>query len=415
MNSSASPAGRLLAGPSSLGAAASHASIRESNLALVTAELFHSGGGLSRADLAQRTGLTKATVSRLVRDLIEQGIVAEAVPEEAGTIGRPGTPLYPAANTLVGVGLEANADRLLGSAVDLSGKVVASFQVSMDLVDSSPAETLGLLAEHTAALFAQLDEVGIRRLVGVNLGVPGIVDQATQRVVYAPNLGWEDVYPGRYLADLLGGLAFTVDNDANLQAIAMAGVSLAGQEPVPASFLYLTGDVGIGGALMRDGEVERGPHGWAGEIGHTSIEPDGPPCHCGSRGCLERYAGRKAILQAAGFPQDASTEDVLSALERGEPKVRAAIDRAAWALGIGLANAINLLDIDTVILGTYLAPLTGWVIPGLTEQLDRRIIGRTAADITLLPAPIQEHPTAIGGALQALRAALGEPGSILAD
>lgn len=389
--------------PVSTRVAASSSSVKESNLALVASEIFSSGGGLSRADVAARTGLTRATVSRLVRELLDHNIVVEALPPDAGVAGRPATPLYPAAHTMVGIGIEVNADRMSGCAVDLTGRTIESFAREMDLINSEPGVVLPMLAEEVRAMLERLASIGVTKVVGVCMGVPGIVDAATRRVVYAPNLGWLDVEPVPFFAAVFGeNVPIHVDNDANLQALAAAA---AREKDVgwPQSFLYLTGDVGIGGSLIVDGLPDTGPHGWAGEVGHMTIEPDGPQCHCGSSGCLERYAGKQAILAAAGLPASASSLMLLQALDNGEPGVAHAVEHAGWALGIAIANVVNLLDLDTVVLGTSLAPLVESLRPAIVGQLDRRIIGRSSADITLLAAPDDPYPTSKGGALMSLR------------
>lgn len=385
--------------------AANHASIKESNLTLVAEELFSAGGGLSRADLATRTGLTRATVSRLVKQLIELGLVTEASPDFAGSVGRPGTPLFPAAQTIVGIGLEVNADRVCGAAVDLTGNTVDSFSVHVDLMKSKPEDAFSLLSQHTGDMLGRLTEEGVTDISAYYLAVPGVVDEESKRIVYAPNLAWNDVYPERYLHGLLEDVSFAVDNDANLQAVAVAATA-AGPEYESPSFLYLTGDVGIGGALVLQGTIDRGPHGWAGEIGHVTVEPFGPDCHCGSRGCLERYAGKQAILKEAGLPEDTETTELVRELKLGNPSVVAAVERAAWALGIALSSAVNLLDIDHIVLGTSLAPLLPWLKAGLTEEFDRRIVGRSSADVTVVAAPKLDLPAVVGGALQSLQGVL---------
>lgn len=391
-------------------AAAIHSSVRRANLGLVTATLFDSGGGLSRADIAARTGLTRATVSRLVQELLDSGIIVEGDVGSGSAAGRPATPLFPADRTLAGVGLEINVDRIGGVALNLRGEVIARFAESADLEDCPPEVGFGLLLPSLRGLLQRLDDLGVRNVVGVGLGVPGVVDQDTNTVVSAPNLGWEKVQVPEYLGSTLGSIPFAVDNDANLQALAVVadpGLSDAGSP----SYLYLSGDVGIGGALVRRGEMVRGPRGWAGEIGHTTVDPNGPRCHCGSRGCLERYAGKRAIVDYAGISQDVLAADpncLVHALEDGDPAAREAVRRAGWALGIAIANAVNLLDVETAILGTSLAPLFPWLQGEVQRELRLRVLGAESRNLALRPAPPLELPAATGGAILALRRGLAQ-------
>lgn len=206
------------------------ASVRIANLALVLSEIFRVGGGLSRADVAARTGLTRATVSRLVKDAIAAGLVVEAPPEDVAKQGRPSIPLYPASHTSVGVGLEVNVDHIAGVAIDLAGEVLAQFYVEGDYADSDPREVLGVLAQSTFVMVQDLRRRGVREIAGVSVAVPGIVERGSGEVIYAPNLGWQDVRPAHYLAEVLPhGTTVLTYNDADLQSVA-AAVSLSDLE-----------------------------------------------------------------------------------------------------------------------------------------------------------------------------------------
>lgn len=387
------------------------ASVRQANLALIASLVLASSQETSRAEIAGRTGLTGPTVSRLVRELLALGIVVEEAAERDGSMGRPSTPLLPATGTIVGIGLEINVDYIAGCAIDLSGSLVGQFTVAIEGSQSDPAEVLRLLRSETETLIADLHRRGVQEVCGVCLAVPGVVDREARSIVYASNLGWRHVTPGDVLGDLLDGDdSFSIENDANLQAIAATG-ALRDSDGEPPSFLYVFGAIGIGGAIVRDGQLELGTRGWAGEIGHTTVDPNGPPCHCGSTGCLETYIGRRNLLRASGLSPDASTQDIVRALDAGRPDVVTAVGQAGVALGIALSTALNLLDLRDVVLGTDIGPLLPWLAPRIDGELDRRLLGRTAADIDVHPMPISRFPSSIGGALKCLQTRL-EPSSI---
>ena len=153
-----------------------------------------------------------------------------------------------------------------------------------------------------------------RPVVGAGLALPGIVDTDSGRLLRAPNLGWSDL---DVPADLLDEAATgrPVRCGWTTRPTSAARRRGAGRRPGGpgrlADFLYLSGEVGIGGAVVVDGRVVDGRHGWAGEVGHVCVDPDGPACRCGSTGCLEQYAGRLALLVAAGLPPDASPRDLV--------------------------------------------------------------------------------------------------------
>ncbi len=389
--------------------AARQSSLRETNLAVLTRTLFASGGGLSRADLAVRTGLTRATVSRLCQELIEAGIVDEHEQDVATGPGRPATPLHPARRTLAGLGFEVNIDYMAGRSLDLAGTVLGEFKVPGSFADSDPAAVLPQLGELAADLVETTRATGAR-IVGTHLALPGLVDATATTLLFAPNLGWRSVRPMGLLGNRFRALGaeVRVANDAKLQALA-AATQGPGGEAKPSTFLYVSGDIGIGSAIIVDGEISGGQHGWAGELGHVSIEPFGPLCHCGSRGCLERYAGKTAVLEVAQLPPTTPSADVLRRLEIGEERVHRAVARAGWALGIAIADALNLLDLSDVVLGTGLAPLVPWLEPSLRRELATRVLAAQFVDISVVGAPEDPCPASTGGALRALQSVISRP------
>ncbi|MSS85053.1 ROK family transcriptional regulator [Actinomycetaceae bacterium WB03_NA08] len=388
--------------------AASTSSIRHSNLALVANEVFSVGGGLTRADIAVRTGLTRATVSRLVSELISLRILAEAELLDDGRPGRPGTPLYPASGTIVSVGTEVNVDRVAGCALDLTGSTVDSFAVTISPDEFTPALPLEILKRELAVMLTRLSEDEEQRVMSIHVAVPGVVNAASNTVAYAPNLCWDDVNLNTELNDVVAGIPLSADNDAKLQAVS-AHAQLGTDMQRPGTFFYISGDIGIGGAILNSGEAMQGAHGWAGEIGHTTIDPRGPQCHCGARGCLEKYAGQREILSRAKLPLGTSPEQLKTLLEEENPDALEAVERAGWALGIAIANTVNLLDIEDAVLGTALAPIVPWLLPPITEQLNMRTLARSARDIGIHPAANIDFPASRGGALRGLSSLLQSP------
>lgn len=379
--------------------AARQSTLRDHNLGIVLRTLA-AHGELSRAAIAQRTGLTRATVSRLVQELLDAHLVTELSSVGPSGPGRPATPLALSSKRFVGVGLELNVDYVAGKAIALDGTVVSQFREEYEARDSEPTEALAQIAPHIAQLHAELAEYTI---VGTILGVPGLVDVTTGTVLIAPNLGWKQVRPAEIL-----GIELDVMNDANAQGYA-AAFHAPGRPRTNGTFLYVSGDVGIGSAIVLGGELEHGRHGWAGEIGHVSIEPDGPLCGCGGRGCLERYAGKRAILEAAGLPAAVPPGVLLHLLQDGDAAARDAVDRAGWALGIAISDAINMLDISDVLLGTGLAPLVPWLRDPVMTQLEWRPIASEFLKCTVTAAPEDLRPCSTGGALLALNKLLTNP------
>ncbi|WP_235931653.1 MULTISPECIES: ROK family transcriptional regulator [Actinomyces] len=388
-------------------ASARQSTLRTANLALVARKVLSSHEPISRADVAATTGMTRSTASRLVDDLVDAGILAELAPTPASGPGRPAVPLAPPHGTFVALGLEVNVTHMVVRAIDLSGEMLAERIVLDDFTGSDPAVVLTRLSDLLADVLA-LDAVDQARLVGAALALPGLVSDGV--LLRAPNLGWFQVRPTDHLDAVLAaaGLALLVGNEANFGALTVGRErpTSAYQHP---SYIYLSGENGIGAGIVREGRVIIGTSGFAGEIGHVQVDPAGPLCSCGNHGCLERYAGRRVILRAAGLTDDDSPETLVAAYEAGEARAVGAVEAAAHALGVGLSGAINLLDIPVVVLGGHLAPLTRILRPLLTAELEQRVLASSWSVPEVVQADGDQMPGATGAAWTLLEQVVADP------
>ncbi|MEV5766823.1 ROK family transcriptional regulator [Micromonospora sp. NPDC052213] len=390
-------------------------SLREWNLAVVLDRIAAADRPPSRAELAARTGLTRATVSAVVEDLLAGRLVREAEPTPRTGAGRPSRGLVLAPDGPAGLGLEVNVDYLAACVVDLAGRVRHHTVHRADLRPVSPAEAVSRLVDLAARARADAAREGLT-LAGAALAVPGLVDDAGL-VRLAPNLGWRDVPVPALLAGhppltahVDGVPPLVVDNEANLAALGELHAGPAG----PASFLHVSGEVGIGAGIVLDGSLFRGARGWSGEIGHVSIRPDGRPCRCGARGCLETYAGQEAILAAAGLagadlPADTATARLAELAGAGDPAALHALADAGTALGVAVAGVVNLLDLDTVVLGGGYAPLAPWLRPPVLAEVSRRVLTAAWSPVTVRAAALGGAAAAVGGAGSVVRRILARP------
>jgi predicted NBD/HSP70 family sugar kinase len=383
--------------------AARQSTLRSSNLALVLRTVC-AEGPLSRADVAVRTGTTRATAARLVDELVAGRLLDEGERPAPPRRGRPATPLLPGAR-VGALGLQVDAGLLAARVLDLRGRVVAERVEEDDLVGSDPVDTLARLGVLAAGLLAGMP-AGLRP-VGAGLALPGLVDVAAGALLRAPNLGWSDVPVADLLtAHLPTELRPVLGNEADLAARTVAETAPGRPGPLR-DFLYLSGQIGIGGAAVLGGRVVTGSAGWAGEVGHVCVDPAGPACRCGSTGCLEQYAGRHALLTAAGLPLDTPPVDVVARAE--DPDVRRALDAAADALGIALAGVVNVLDLPAVVLGGHLAALAEPLRPRLEELLGRRVLSARWRRPVVEAIPGLPAAGATGAALRALGDVLADP------
>lgn len=388
-------------------ASARQSTLRTANLALVARRVLSSPGPVSRAGVAAATGMTRSTASRLADDLVTAGILAELDPAPSTGPGRPAVPLAPPRGTFMALGLEVNVAHMAVRAIDLSGQVLAEHVVVDDFADSDPATVLARLAGLAADVLAA-DDVARARAVGAALALPGLV--SGDRLLRAPNLGWRHVRPAEHLGAVLApaGLELRLGNEANYGAITVGRERPAAPPSWP-SFIYLSGENGIGAGIVREGRIVVGANGFAGEIGHIQVDPDGPRCSCGNRGCVERYAGRRLILAASGLPDDARPETLVDAWRAGDERARGAVSRAARALGAGLGAAINLLDIPVVVLGGHLAPLAQVLRPELESELERRALASAWSAPRIMTAADDQMSGATGAAWSLLEDVVADP------
>jgi predicted NBD/HSP70 family sugar kinase len=333
-----------------------HAGMRASNLALVLRAIADAGA-ITRARLATATGLTKSSISGQVTDLVAAGLVEETDAPPTRDRGRPGTMLTLHRAGAAGLGLELNVDYLAALVVDLGGTVRYRHVATRDNRGRPPADVLAELAELAHAAVAAAGEQGLT-LAGACLAVPGSADGTT--IVRAPNLDWADVPIGLPLPATAYGLS--IENEANLAALG----ELWFGTPTPRDFVHVSGEIGIGAGIVVGGELFRGAHARAGELGHVVLDPDGPPCSCGGRGCLERLAGLDAILAAAGVETRVELEKRCG---EEDPSALAAVAAAGRRVGLALASVTNLLDPDAVVLGGVFAALAPWLRPAVADAL----------------------------------------------
>ncbi|MEU0738180.1 ROK family protein [Streptomyces sp. NPDC006134] len=250
---------------------------------------------------------------------------------------------------------------------------------------------------------AELRALGADRFgepaVAAGLAVPGIVDERHGTAVYAANLGWRDLPLRALLAERLDGLPVALGHDVRTGGLAEGRVG-AGRGAD--RFLFVPLGTGIAGAIGIDGRVEAGAHGFAGEIGHIVVRPQGEPCPCGQRGCLERYASAGAVGQAwaaACGDADADAADCAKAVESGDVRARRVWRDAVEALADGLVTALTLLDPRTLIIGGGLAEAGETLFTPLRDAVRRRVTFQKLPEI--VPAALGDTAGCLGAGLMA--------------
>ena len=390
-------------------------SIRRQNLRVVLHEVMEKGP-MSRANIAEAVGLTKSAVSSIVGELMARGLLTERGRAEVTGAGRPGQLVALSDQTVVGLGLEINVDYLAACVLDLTGGVRFERFLRHENRGVPVRDVLDALGELGRSA---LNQAEAERLIpaGVTVAAPGLVEVESGTLLTAPNLGWSDTPLRTEVANRLQRphLFVTADNEANLAAL---GELWEGHGREWGDFIHISGEIGVGAAIVVGGELLRSGNGLGGELGHVSIDPDGAECPCGSRGCLERVVGQEALLNRSrldaevgtsiGVP-DGGVRLLAESAERGDQATRDALAEAGKALGLACGAAVNLLAPNTVVLGGIFAPLFDWLVDPLREELEERAFVARCSDLAIVRSELGAAAAVRGAASLTLRAVCADP------
>ena len=370
-------------------------SLREFNRLRIV-DFLRTNGTASRAELSRRTGLSRSTVSTLVADLQRRGLVVERAGQFAGE-GQPGRPaalleLDPSAAAAVGIDFDHDKVRVAVS--DLSRSVLAEASAPHD-VDHDALGALDLAAELTEHVLDQA-ELDRERLLGVGVALAGPIDHDKGAVHPSDVLpGWADIDAATELEQRLDTLAY-VDNDANLGALAEVTLG-AGRNARFAAYVSISS--GIGAGIVVDGRPYHGHRGTAGEIGHVVVDPQGPICRCGNRGCLETLASGPALLKLVRESrdrEDLTVREMIELAREGDAGCRRAIVDAGQVVGRVVAGLVNLFSPEMVVVGGDLGEAGDLLLDPLREAVRRNALPAAAEDLRVVAGELGERANLLG-------------------
>lgn len=361
-------------------------------------------GSMSRADLARRAELAPSTVTGIVAALMDDGLVVEVDGDPAPTggvrAGRPGIVLALHRSNGVVVGIDFGKRHVRVAVAELSHHLLT--ERSHALAPDRPASED--ISRAVTLVDDALGEIGMDRshVVGVGMGIPGPVRTATGQLGDSTILpGWVGVHAPEAMSTALG-LSVQVDNDANLGALSewMWGAA-RGYDDVA----YLKVSTGVGAGLILDGIPYSGAGGTAGEIGHIVVDPAGPICRCGNRGCLEMIAGGGAVLQSlrAAHGEDLTMGDVIVMAHGGDTGCIRSLADSGVAIGTALATLCNLVNPRRVVVGGDLAAAGELLVGPLRESLKRGALRSAAEDVDVVMGTFGERAEVLGAVALALR------------
>jgi len=369
-----------------------------------------SSGGISRVELARRMGLTRAAVSAIINDLLDVGLVRES----EGTYPSGRKPIVLEINPMLGhvVGVDMGASHVMLILADFSGRQIHEMEAPLD-INEGPVVCLDKVARLVDRLLAEA-HMTIKDISAFGVGVPGPI-VAKEGMVSGPPImpGW-DRYPIRDHLQELWGKPVSLNNDAELGAV---GEWAYGAGRGERYLCYIKVGTGIGAGLLLDGQIYRGATGCAGEIGHITIDENGPICTCGNRGCLEAIAGGNAIIRkvkesvrlgqrtilADLVHQDKlGVGDVMNAARHGDHLAQRITAEAGMHLGTAIANVINLFNPSMVIVGGSVGQIGDLLLEPVRLTVQRRSLSVASKNVRITAALLGPHSCAIGAVVQAL-------------
>jgi predicted NBD/HSP70 family sugar kinase len=381
--------------------------IRRHNLGAVL-ERLHLSGPLSRSDLTRLTGLNRSTVADLLGELAALGLVEERPALAASGPGRPSPMVQTRPEGAAVLAVELDVDSIAVATVGLGGHVYNRIRVARPRQRFSPDESVQDIAKLAGPLLDSLPAA--RVLVGIGAAVAGVTRRSDGFVHLAPNLGWRDIPLASMLdAELRLGVPVLAANEADLGALAEHRRVCPGV----ANLVYLSGEVGIGAGVIADGKPLLGSAGYAGEAGHTLINPDGRECRCGAIGCWETEAGEAALLRRAGV--DEATGHLEEVAERAaagdEVTLRAIAEIGRW-LGLGIGNLINLFNPELVVLGGLYERLFPFLESSVAEGARQRTLGAPGRMARISCSGLGPDAPLIGAAELVLSQVILDPASV---
>ncbi|WP_163537961.1 ROK family transcriptional regulator [Gracilibacillus sp. YIM 98692] len=362
--------------------------VKKENKALVL-ETIKEHYPISRASIAQVTGLNKGTVSSLVSELIDEKLIHESGTGKSSGGRRP-VMLFLNESAGFTISIDLGVKSVLGVLTDLKGNIKQEKRVHFD--DPSLEGVLMILYSLIDELHdkAPDSEYGI---VGIGIGVPGVVTNDGE-ILLAPNLGWKKVALQQMLFEKYQ-VPITVENEANAGAY---GEKVFGVGQKSNELVYASISIGIGVGLILDGKLYKGLRGFSGELGHMTIEKDGKHCRCGNQGCWELYASEQVLLDKAAQLglEHQSIKELVSEADNGNEQVISLFEDLGDYIGVGITNIIHIFNPEQVVIGNSIIAASAYILPAIEKRIEKNTIGFNKDDVQFNAAKLKEHSTVMG-------------------
>ncbi|MGQ9851066.1 MAG: ROK family transcriptional regulator [Aggregatilineaceae bacterium] len=349
-------------------------------------------GPIARADIAQRAGLSPATVTSLTAELIQDGLIYEKQ-EGSSRGGRPPVLLALDSTAIYVVGIKLAEEHATLALTNINADIVAKDTIR--LAERDPEHASDQLAKGVRSLLHSA-QVSPGRLLGIGVGLAGIIDSAHGMCRVSPHNGWREVPFASLLEQRLDCLVY-LDNNVNSLTLME---QLYGQGQHIRDFLVITIGRGVGMGIVANGRVYRGAHGGGGELGHIVIDPEGFLCNCGNRGCLETFVAEPWLLRRARLNglDVASPDDLLAAAHSGHPVALEVLEKAGRLLGQTIANLVNLFNPELILISGEGVRMGDFLFVPMHETMQAHVFKQLAEDLQMKIEPVSDDAWARGAA-----------------
>ncbi len=374
-----------------------------------------SSDGISRAQLAQKMDLSRAAMTAIVNDLLESQVIQETE-ARSKLSGRPPIILEINPNRGYVVGIDLGASHFSIAIANFTSQIIDETETPFD-ISLGPEKTLKAI-DNTLKEHLHLNNITLAQINAVGMGVPGPISSEAGTVIAPPIMpGW-DGFPIRSTLETMWNCPVSLNNDAELGALGEWAFGVGRGEDYLA---YIKVGTGIGAGLFLNSQIYRGSTGSAGEIGHLTVDENGPACECGNTGCLEAMAGGRAIarqgqdailkgqatlLSTMGPPENLTARDVASAARRGDFVAQQIISKAGSTLGIAIAGMVNLLNPHMIVIGGGVSEIGDLFLQPIRDAVERRSLPASVRNVKINSAVLHRRSSILGAVVQALSIAI---------
>jgi predicted NBD/HSP70 family sugar kinase len=366
---------------------------------------------MSRSELAGQTGLNRSTIRDLIGELTGLGLVVENKGTPTAGPGRPSSIARVSPAGAVVLAIELEVDSIAVATVGLGGHIFGERREANTAKNTTPEQVVSRLGALAEPLLMGLPPD--HTLVGASVAVAGVVRRTDGFVHVAPNLGWRDVPIGEMIRRKLDVDSVGVANEADVGAL---GEYRRGAARQSRHMIFVAGEVGVGIGIINEAAPMLGASGYAGEAGHTLVNPDGRECRCGARGCWETEVGEEALIRRAGledWTDGSPLEEILGRAHQGDPPTLSALwDVGRW-LGIGIGNLINIFNPDLVVVGGFFHDLFPFVEEAIDVGSRQIALEASRGACEIKRSELGTEAILIGAAELVLGQVIGDPSALI--